>query len=69
MSKITHIGRNFSDINSGSKKVQELFPGLQLDPVLTIDIRPSQKEGCPTNTCPARVEKEKSFKQTTCPGR
>jgi hypothetical protein len=26
--KITHIGRNFSDMNSGSKKLQELFPGL-----------------------------------------
>ena len=28
MSKITHIGRNFSDMNSGSKKLRELFPGL-----------------------------------------
>ena len=26
--KITHTGRNFSDINSGSKKLLELFPGL-----------------------------------------
>ena len=30
MSKITHIGRNFSDMNSGSKKLRELFPGLAL---------------------------------------
>jgi hypothetical protein len=29
MSKITHIGRNFSDINSRSKKLCELFPGLK----------------------------------------
>ena len=29
MSKITHIRRKFSDINSGSKKVLELFPGLE----------------------------------------
>ena len=28
MLKITHIGRNFSGMNSGSKKLQELFPGL-----------------------------------------
>jgi hypothetical protein len=28
MSKITHIGRNISDMNSGSKKLRELFPGL-----------------------------------------
>ena len=28
MLKITHIGRNFSDRNSGSKKLRELFPGL-----------------------------------------
>ena len=28
MSKITHIGRNFSDTSSGSKKLLELFPGL-----------------------------------------
>ena len=28
MSKITHIGRNFSDMNSDSKKPWELFPGL-----------------------------------------
>ena len=29
MSKITHIGRNFSDMNSDSKKPWELFPGLE----------------------------------------
>ena len=28
MSKISHIGRNFPDMNSGSKKLRELFPGL-----------------------------------------
>ena len=30
MSKITRIGRNFSDMNSGSKKLRELFPGLHV---------------------------------------
>jgi hypothetical protein len=28
MSEITHIGRNFSDTSSGTKKLLELFPGL-----------------------------------------
>ena len=28
MLKITHIGRNFSAMYSGSKKLRELFPGL-----------------------------------------
>ena len=31
MLKIMHIGRNFSDISIGSKKLLELFPGLALE--------------------------------------
>jgi hypothetical protein len=56
MSKITHIGRNFSDMKSGSKKLRELFPGMVPVPKCIVENTPANKVPAPSVAAPKKTE-------------